>query len=263
MHDNMNNYTAILDGCSFKTEEIENMGLYTFVSADSGMKRVIIEEDVFGGISEFIGADNRFFIIKYMGKMPKITYQYHFNDTDLGTIFEIDPSGDTLGTLTFLPNDDSAAGSTIRPVSLAIFDEYSNNVLHDKEDITVSSVFAVHSFIGESYKDGIVDNYIGIDVYSKEGRTPLLKVVGNGLIMGGISKRIVLTLGDTTKLESFSMGELKMFEATTSNQEELSKRSMIVEMLDNPVYSGYYENIKRFKKMINYPNKIFNIDSQI
>ncbi len=264
MNDNMNNYTALFDGCSLKTEEVESLGVHTFVSADFGQKRIVIESPDIGGIGSFVGDPDKFFIIKYMGRMPKITYQYHFNDTELDTIFEIDPSGDNFGKLTFSPLDDLSAGSAIKPLDLSSFDEYASNVLHGKDNSVVSSIFAVCSYIGITAEDGHYgDSYIGIDVYSRGGKVQVSKTLGEGLVLGGMSKRIVITLDDTTKLESFSMGTHKMIDATKENEEEISRKVAIAEMLDDPIYSEYHENIRKFQKMLEYPNKMFDTNSQL
>ncbi len=264
MYDNMNNYTATFDGCSIKTENIENLGEHTFLSADSGAKRVIFESEDIGGIGSFIGDDNKFFIIKYMGKMPKITYQYHFNDTELDTIFEIDPSGDNFGKLTFSPNDDLSAGGAQNPLNLSILDDYAKNILHNIDNNVISSTFAIHSYIGEtSNRDDGNFSYIGINAYSRGGRVPILKVIGSGLVLGAVSKRLVVSLDGTTKLESLSFGTLKMFDGTKNNEDDLSQKAAIFEMLDNPEYSDYHENIRKFQKMLEHPNKMFDVDSQL
>ncbi len=264
MYDNMNNYTATFDGCSIKTEEIENLGQHTFLSADSGAKRVILESEDVGGIGSFIGDDNKFFIIKYMGKMPKITYQYHFNDTELDTIFEVDPSGDNFGKLTFSPNDDVSAGAAQTSLNLTSFDNYSENIMNGRDNSVISSTLAVHSYVGTTSFDGHENgDYIGIAVYSRGVRVPILKTLGTGLILGEISKRIVISLSDTTRLESFSVGEIKMFDATRSNEESLSTQVLLSEMIDDLSYSLYHENIRKFQKMLNHPNKMFDVDSQL
>ncbi len=263
MYDNMNRYTATFDGCSTKNEEIENLGLHTFVSADSGSKRVIIESLDFGGIDSFIGDDNKFFIVKYMGKMPKITYQYHLHDTELDTIFEIDPSGDNFGKLTFFPNDDLAQGGSETVLNLSVMDNYSSNLLHGVDNNISPSTFAVLSYVGTTQVDGIDRNYIGMDVYSQKGRIPILNVLADGLTLGSVSKRVVITLSDTTKLESFSMGTLKLFDQASVGEKKLSQRSTLPEMLDDLSYSQYHSNIRKLQKMLEYPNKIFNVDSQI
>ena len=264
MHDNMNNFTASFIGCSMKTEDIENLGPHTFVSNDSPSGRVILESSAFGGIPTFIGDNDQYFIIKYMGKMPKITYQYHFNDTELDTIFEIDPSGDIFGRLTFHPNDDVSIGAAQTILNLATLDNYGTIELNQNNESITSSCFAIHSHIGKTKANTEgEDTYIGISSYSKGARTSILKVMGTGLILGSISKRIVITLNDSTKLESFSMGSLKLFDATVSNEDIILAKGSLYDMLTNLEYEDYSGNIYTFKKMLEHPNKIFNVDSEV
>ncbi len=262
MNDNMNNLTATLDGCSVKTENIESLGAHTFLSADSPSSRVVIESADIGGIPSFIGDEDKYFIIKYMGKMPKITYQYHFNDSELDTIFEIDPSGDRFGKLTFSPNDDVAVGSAETILNLGSLDNYGANLLHGVDVSVTSSTFAVHSYIGMSRSGSLdEDSFIGISAYSNGNRASILKVLGSGLTLGSISKRIVITLDETTKLESFAMGTLKLFEALPTNEDVIFAKSTLFDMMIDPEYSSYYGNIKKFKKMIDHPNSMFNTES--
>ena len=262
MYDNTNNLTATLEGCSIKSEAIENLGEHTFLSADQASARVIVESSDFGGIPSFIGDDNKFFIIKYMGKMPKITYQYHFNDAELDTIFEIDPSGNRFGKLTFKPVDDAATGSEQSILNLGILDSYGTDLLNGVDTATTSSTFAIHSFIGGSRRSAVSEeSYIGISAYRDGIRSSLLKVLGTGLILGSVSKRIMITLSSSTKLESFSIGELKLFEATSDNEEMILGKETLHNMINEPEYLGYNDNIVRFKKMLDHPNKIFNTES--
>ncbi len=264
MYDNTNNLTATFDGCSIKTVDIENLGPHTFVSSDSETSRIVIESSDIGGIDSFIGDDNKYFIIKYMGRMPKITYQYHFNETELDTIFEIDPSGTNFGKLVFAPSDDVSAGVAETALSLATLDGYARNELYGLDNSVISSAFAIHSYVGESAEKGHEEeSYIGIAAHSRGMRIPILKVLGSGLILGSVSKRIILTLSNTTKVESFSIGTLKMFDATKSNEELLAERASVFDIMEDQAYEDYIQSIKKFQKMIDHPNKIFNTDSEI
>ena len=107
------------------------------------------------------------------------------------------------------------------------------------------------------------NSFIGISAYRDGIRTSILKVLGSGLILGSISKRIVITLGETTKLESFSLGELKLYEVTKSNEDMILAKGSIYDMLTNPSYSDYSANIDKFKRILEHPNKIFNTESEI
>lgn len=264
MYDNMNNYTGTFDGCSIKTEDIESLGAHTFLSGDQPVSRLVVESADFGGIPTFIGDEDRFFIIKYMGKMPKITYQYHFNDTDLDTIFEIDPSGDRFGTLTFKPNDDVSVGASRGILDLSALDKYGTNILNGVDTSVTSSTFAIHSYIGRTYANRTdEDSFIGISAYSNGLRRSLLKVMGSGLVLGGVSKRIVITLDSTTKLESFSIGTTKLFDATSTNEDFILSNGTIFDMVNDIEYSSYHGNIVRFKKMLEHPNSMFNTESGI
>ena len=243
MYDNMNNLTATFDGCSIKTEDIESLGAHTFLSADAPSSRIIIESADFGGISTFIGDEDKFFIIKYMGKMPKITYQYHFNDAELDTIFEIDPSGDRFGKLIFKPNDKVAVGASKCFINLSALDNYGTNTLNNVDTSIAYSTFAIHSYLGTSDANRTDENsFIGISAYSNGLRTSLLKVLGSGLILGSISKRIVITLDATTKLENFSIGTLKLFDVTSANEDLILAKSSISDFPIDFLISFFMKN---------------------
>ena len=250
IYDNTNNFTATLNGCSQKTQDIENLGLHTFISEDTEGSSIVIDSSDFGGIGTFIGDNNQYFIIKYMGKMPKITYEYFFDEESQSKIFEIDPSGEIFGELIFVPNDDTALGAQVLPVQMAML----NSSASIEDQTLVSNTFAIHSFVGEMIENKTASDYIGICAYTSRGRVVISKSLGDGLTLGSVKKRIVLSLSPTTKMESFSFGTRSLFNTESSMAEDIDKPISLNEMMEESRYSGYHESIRTFQKITFFLN---------
>ena len=257
MYDNLNSFRAEMSDCEVSSDEYEGLGAVTGVSKSGDIPIIsIYPADTQGSLENFFGENGNYFLIRYVGSMPRMSYDYHIDGETKGKIFELDPSGDLFAKLLFNPHDDLITGTISTTIPTAKLTGDGTNISQDSNNIVKMKTLMI------STATGVVDsNTKVIDIMSivKGTRVLLGRSYIDQTVYGTLRKKFTIELKDDTKILSFSFGNIVL---DSGNAFDTSKRENLTSIASLKKES-YKEQASQVEKMLDTPNKIYNTEVTI
>ena len=257
MYDNLNSFRAEMNNCAISSDKYEGLGTITGVSKKGDTPTIsIYPADTQGSLENFFGSNGNYFIIRYIGSIPRMSYDYHVDGETKGKIFEIDPSGDLFAKLLFNPHDDLVTGTISIPIPIAKLTGDGINASNNSNKITKMKTLMITT------ATGIVDgNRKVIDIMSivKGMRVILGRSYIDQTVYGTLRKKFTIELKDDTKILSFSFGNIVLDDGDVSATSQREKPTSIASLKNGK----YKEQASLVEKMLESPNKIYNTEATI
>ena len=261
MYDNLNSFRALFTGCETATEQFEGLGAITVVTrTEEGGNIDIYPADTQASLEPFFGANGDYFLVSYIGDTPDLRYGYHIDGEDQGDIFSLSDTGKMFSKVRFNPNDDLVTGTFSKPVPIMmITGEPITKGLEENVEVKIKTLI-IQMMFGEISEEGQIKPVIDIMTIADGRRILLGRSNTDNVAYGTLRKKFNIGLKENTKLLSFSFGNNPTDDSNIPDT-LLRQEPTLLHKLAADV--DYGDNIKKFMKMLDTPNKIYNTEATI
>ena len=261
MYDETNGFRAELIDCSSATETLEGLGEVTaIVKTGADAEINIFHADTQGSLEDIFSSHGDYFMIGYYGSFPDISYGYHLDGEAVDDILSIRKRGDLFADFKFNPNDDLITGTISNPIVLGIVT--GENPIKTFEGATVErlTVAVIQLLEGENERG---DKVFDIVSFVDGRRMFIARSTIDAVAYGTLRKKISIKLADTTRVASFSFGNLPTDASDRYAAENRAEPDIIIEMVKKYQYRHHVGNLNLMNKMTQAPNKIYNTQGVI
>lgn len=261
MYDNLNSFRALFTGCEIATEQFEGLGAITVVTrTEDGGNIDVYPADTQASLEPFFGDNGDYFLVSYIGDTPDLRYGYHIDGENQGDIFSLTDTGKMFSKACFNPNDDLVTGSFSKPVPIMVITgEPITKGLEDNTEVKIKTLI-VQMMYGEISEEDRTESVIDIMTIVDGRRMLLGRSNTDNVAYGTLRKKFNIGLKENTKILSFSFGNNPTDSSSVSDTILRQEATLLHDLATD---TNYGDNIKKFIKMLDTPNKIYNTEATI